>query len=418
NALALDGLATGAAFGVSSFFTPRASVQAAAMLGAGTAGLVLGGALHDAIALDRNDGVLLTTAGAGGLWYGGFLPFAFSDDPNERERRGALLAGLFGATTVATALTPALDVDPGEAASIGLGGALGAAVAGGTALIADDLHGSAGYRLMLAGTTAGVVTGALFAPQLRLLDQRLTNAVVGATLGAGEALIFTWAGRADGAHDYAGAGLIGASVGATLGLATETSSETGSGGVLPRAGFAAWGAWVGAFGGALFNRDSHEVTFGGLAGADLGFLAGHLLLGSEVIEARDFGWLSVFGVAGTVLGGGAGAIFSSRSDPQPVLAGLAVGPAVGMAIGALTLSRLRAARGPASTSPPEAEGTADVTTEATAHTLGPSGRFRRRLREAIDITSWTPMVGALPEPGGGTAPGPAPLFVGVSGFFR
>ena len=110
---------------------------------------------------------------------------------------------------------------------------------------------------------------------------------------------------------------------------------------LPAAGFAGWGAWMGSFAGALIDRNPHEVTLGGLAGANLGFLAGWGLLKADVVEPRDFGWLSAFGAAGTVVGGGVGALFSTREDPRPVLAGLLVGPAVGLGVGAIVLPQLR-----------------------------------------------------------------------------
>ena len=43
---------------------------------------------------------------------------------------------------------------------------------------------------------------------------------------------------------------------------------------LVASGFSAWGGWVGSFAGAYANRDSHEVVLGGLAAANVGFLAG------------------------------------------------------------------------------------------------------------------------------------------------
>ena len=111
------------------------------------------------------------------------------------------------------------------------------------------------------------------------------------------------------------------------------------------AGFAAWGAWMGSFAGSLARQDAHDVTMGGLIGANVGALGGYALVRSGAIQPRDFGWLSLFGGIGTVLGGGIGAPFATKQDARPVLAGLAIGPAVGLITGYFLLPKLRAAIG-------------------------------------------------------------------------
>jgi len=146
------------------------------------------------------------------------------------------------------------------------------------------------------------------------------------------------------------------------------------------AGFAAWGAWMGAFGGSLVSRDAHEVTFGGLVGANLGFAGGYALLRSGIVKPGDFGWLSLFAALGTVLGAGVGAPLAAQTDPRPVLAGLAIGPAVGLAVGAIVLPKLRALRGRAATgtnsgeAPSEALDSPDSRRPAGAGTVLDDGR--------------------------------------------
>jgi hypothetical protein len=51
--------------------------------------------------------------------------------------------------------------------------------------------------------------------------------------------------------------------------------------------------------------------------------------------------LSAFAAAGTVLCGGIGAAISDRDDARPVLAGLAIGPVLGMLASAFFLPQLR-----------------------------------------------------------------------------
>jgi hypothetical protein len=51
------------------------------------------------------------------------------------------------------------------------------------------------------------------------------------------------------------------------------------------------GAWTGAF----TSRDSHQVTFGDLGGANLGALVGYGLVKTDLVDPRDFGWLSLAG---------------------------------------------------------------------------------------------------------------------------
>jgi len=254
--------------------------------------------------------------------------------------------------------------------------------------------------------------------------------LAGSALGAAEGLVFAWAGRSSGASDYAGASLIGAGLGAGLGVAASTTTNLGTSKALASTGFAAWGAWTGAFAGALASRDSHEVTLGGLGGANLGALIGYGLVKADLVDPRDFGWLSLAGTIGTALGGGLGAALSSKDDPRPALAGLAAGPLVGIATGAVLVPRLRASNsthalwipgrkvagfsaqlgdGAASGSSKQMN-SADVLAGAKPSIV--MGAVHR-LRNLFDVATWSPMVGALPQAPG--TPGSAPFLMGVTG---
>jgi hypothetical protein len=179
------------------------------------------------------------------------------------------------------------------------------------------------------------------------------------------------------------------------------------------------------------------VTLGGVAGANLGFLVGYGLTRWETIEPRDFGWLSLFGAAGTALGGGVGALLSDRSDPRPVLLGLAAGPAIGLLTGAFVMPHLHAASPPvARLSRKRAAATDGVAVNDGDHgdldgavessdaiwerqrqgeALGPHGKAS----DLLHITQWMPIVGALSAPASssGTAGSP-PFIFGLSGLWR
>jgi hypothetical protein len=70
-------------------------------------------------------------------------------------------------------------------------------------------------------------------------------------------------------------------------------------------------------------------------------LVGYGLVKTDLVDPRDFGWLSLAGTVGPALGGGVGAALSSKEDPRPILAGLAAGPLLGIATGAMLVPRLR-----------------------------------------------------------------------------
>ncbi len=126
-------------------------------------------------------------------------------------------------------------------------------------------------------------------------------------------------------------------------------------------------------------------------------------------------------------------------------AGLAAGPIVGMAAGAIVLPKLRTLRGggarveawsrrqkvaaffarsappPSSTAPRALTPSGDSPTSSDVLAQrGERGalarKLRRRLRDAVEVTEWSPFFGGLPtaEP----APGPAPFLLGVVGKWR
>jgi hypothetical protein len=225
---------------------------------------------------------------------------------------------------------------------------------------------------------------------------------------------------------------MGVGVGAGLGLAAVATLEDPVSEAPPAAGFAAWGAWMGSFTGALVHNDPHEIVTGGLIGANVGFLGGYALLRSGTVEPRDFGWLSLFGALGTIAGAGAGAPFSSRSEPAPVLAGLAAGPAVGMVTGALVLPRLRkyaAQKSQVAWMRMQSSAVRGVRFEERApdklvlssqlldapNGPGATPSLLRRLSSIVDVTQWAPMIGALPA---GQDTGPPPLLFGVTGLWK
>jgi hypothetical protein len=432
DALLLDGLLSGAGAGAGALASTRADAPVWGLLGAGTAGLVLGGALHDRIHLDAEDVPLVTLSGLEGVWYGAWLPHLLQPRVTDRQQAGGLAAGALGASALAIAASPFVSVEAREAGLTGLGSAIGASVAGGAALLSSSFDGQERAGLVLGGTTAGLIGGALLAPRLELREGAGWFGATGAALGATEGLVFAWAGRGTTSDDYTGALLVGAGVGTTLGLAGAAYPSFTLQRGLASSGFAAWGAWMGSFSGAMFNRDPHEVTLGGLAGANAGFLVGYGLLKTELVEPRDFGWLSLAGAAGTVAGGGLGAVLSSRENPRPILAGLAIGPAVGMTAGALILPALRrlSDRPPARVSrAPQGNGT-PLAVPADAPTAEPPSsppvladerpsllrRAARRVRDVVGIASWTPMVGSLPPAPGTT--GPPPFIIGAAGTLR
>ena len=438
NALVLDAIWTGAGAGIGALASTRDDAPVWGMLTAGTAGLVLGGALHNSIAITDADAPHLTLMTAEGLWLGGWLPNAIwnPSEVSARERLGGLAAGGFGGLGLAALAGSGLELTPGAAGYTGLGSALGAALGGGIALGSPELRDRRGVDIMLGGSVAGLVAGAAFAPDLALTDSSTAAGatVVGGTLGAAESLLFAWSGRAPDSASYGGAALVGGSIGATLGLVATATPVQASGNVPAAAGFGAWGAWTGSFAGALVQNDPHDVVLGGLIGANSGFLAGYTLLRTGAVDPRDFGWLSLFGALGTVAGAGAGAPFASRTDPAPVLAGLALGPAVGMACGGLLLPKLRRlANRPSSVGfrdlPARTLGGFSLTATPGAAQAGLGGRellssdiiaddgppFLRRLQAVVDVTEWSPLIGALPTP---DQVGSPPLLFGVTGRWK
>ena len=442
NALAIDALFTGAGAGVGALVSTRDDAPVWGMLGAGSAGLVLGGALHESIRIDEADAPLLALATGEGLWLGAWLPAALYGPENvtARRRAGGLLAGGAGALGLAAISSGKLEIAPATAGYAALASGIGASLGGGIALVSPTLHDRRGVGIMLGGTTLGLGIGAAFAPRLSLAPPTtvIGTTLAGGALGVTESLLFAWSARSVGSDQYGGAALIGGGIGATLGLAVAATPPEQSGNLPPAAGFAAWGAWMGSFTGSLVHNDAHEIVLGGLLGANAGFLGGYALLRTGAVEPSDFGWLSLFGALGTVAGAGVGAPFSTRAEPAPVLAGLAIGPAVGMLGGAILLPKLRrlvdrpvgpttsvrSLRAPTFCSFREAAAAGRL---ASTDGAPPRERlssdllknvkrpFLRRVRDVVDITQWAPLVGALPTP---SETGPPPLLFGVTGLWQ
>jgi hypothetical protein len=436
-ALALGGLFSGAGAGAGALASGRDDAPVWGMLGGGSAGLLLGGALHRSLDADRGSG-LLALGALEGLWAGAWLPYTLgsSADVTDRDRVAGVAAGGLGGAGLALLASAAGAPSAQRLGMAGIGSGVGASLIGGSVLLSDDLRDQRGVGIMLGGTAAGLGLGALVAPYVRLDTGAAARLLGGAGLGLAEGLAFAWSGRATTSNDYAGAGLIGAGLGATLGLASGADA-TGLSmqQTLVATGFSAWGTWIGSFSGAFANRDSHEVVLGGLAAANLGYAAGYAALRFDLVDTRDFGWLSLAGAMGTAVGGGVGAALSTSSNPRPVLAGLALGPLVGIGVGSVIVPRLRSHDDssvsfvPARKIAPAHFELSDPATSARpAHTTTsadvlaahkPStvmAALKRVQRNLFDVTNWTPVMGALPPLP--DDPNPAPFFIGVSGGLR
>jgi hypothetical protein len=114
------------------------------------------------------------------------------------------------------------------------------------------------------------------------------------------------------------------------------------------------------------------------------------------------------------------------------VAGLAIGPAVGLGVGAFVVPHLRhkAEAKAAYFAPTRVAGVRFDLTEATADgkqrtsadvlAARKPSRFLEGLKLAqhhlFDVTNWTPVFGALPPAPGD--PNPAPLFMGIAGGLR
>jgi hypothetical protein len=431
NALLLDGLFSGAGAGAGALASRRADGPVWGMLGAGTAGLLLGGALHDSIDVEQGRS-LVAFGGLEGAWFGAWLPYLLrpSSEVKSTDHIAGLAAGGLG-TAGLSLLGGAIAVPSGGRLAMGgVGSAIGASLAGGSVLLSERLHDQRGVGIMLGGTAAGLGLGALVSPLAPLNRDRGLHMLGGAALGAAEGLAFAWAGRATTRSEFAGSGLLGAGVGATLGLAASTEGEGLSmQQALVASGFSAWGGWIGSFSGAFANRDPHEVVLGGLAAANLGYLAGYGALRYDLVEPADFAWLSLAGALGTALGGGVGAVLSTQSNPRPVLAGLAAGPVVGIGTGAFIVPWLRHKSDVAYVGSRKVAGSrfdlsaredgrqrdsTDVLAQAKPSRIANGLRLARR--HLFDVSNWTPVFGALPPPPGD--PNPTPFFMGVSGGLR
>jgi len=437
DAMVMDGLASGAGAGVGALISARDDAPVAGLLLGGAAGLALGGLLHERIRWDGDHAALTLAGGLEGLWAGGLLPYVLhaQGDVTDRQRTGALAVGGFGGLGVGILTSTVWTPSAGQVGFAALGSGVGAAIGGGIALASEGLHDQAAAGLTLAGTGAGLLAAGLLAPRLELSPRLVGATALGATLGTSEALLFAWSGRAAGQTQYGGAALLGAGVGAGLGLASAAQTDVSRSLSPAAAGFAAWGAWMGAFSGSLVARDPHEITAGALIGANAGLLAGAGLLRLRAVDGGDFGWLSLFGAMGTVAGAAVAAPFTSRDEPGPILAGLAIGPAAGMLAGALVLPHLRAGDAPASGRAASAPGTFTRLVRA----MGPkprraggnapaaqastddepaARRFARVLDETVRVTDCAPLIGALPQAQSAPPGTPPPFIAGVTGHWQ
>lgn len=415
--LLLNTTFSAAGLGAGLLLSERDDLPVGIMLGSGTVGMVLGAALHSRIHLGDDDQPLLTLAGLEGVWLGGWLPFAMygAEGANGRRVAGGLAAGTLGGLGLAAVTSPVLKLTGRQAGIASLGSAIGASIGGGISL-GSEVGPQKATSYMLGGTGAGLVVGVLVAPNLDWGEHGARDAALGGLLGASEALAFAWASGGAGTNQYAGAALVGAGLGTSLGLAAAASPRFTATYVPASAGFAAWGAWTGSFSGALAGSGAHSVTLGGLIGANGGFALGAGLLHLDILQPSDFGWVSLAAGAGTVLGAGAGAVavgLTNSDSSKPIFAGLALGPVVGMIGGAIALPKLRTLGGPREKS----EGS------KLAPELGALDGFAplRAIQRVIGFSECQPIFGAVPPPPGlvgGIHADDFSLMAGVTGRMR
>jgi len=426
-ALALEAVFSAAGGGVAATLSERADAIPAGVVAAGTGGLLLGGLLHERLQWSRAEAPQLVFGTAVGAWAGTLLPYLVEDADrvDSRARAGGILGGAAAGFGFASLLSINGALTGERTAILADATAAGAALGGGLGLLDDGASARLRAELAAGGTILGLGFGALAAPHV--VPQRVAaGSALGLTLGVSEALLFAWSSNPgpDSGRRYGGAALAGAGIGTAFGIAGASLLHDDFTSIAPpAAGFGAWGGWIGAFGSAFQNRNRFTVTGGGVIGTDLGFAAGYALVRSGLVDSSDFGWLSLFAAGGTVLGAGVGAPLSSSTDPRPVLAGLAVGPLVGMGVGAWALPRLRALRA-RNAGPPSPE--ADREDEGDSHVHAARRRaeegrsdqspFQRRLAAVVEVTDWSPLVGAMPAPAETNAP--APFLFGVLGHLR
>jgi len=429
-ALALEAVFSAAGGGVAATMSERADAIPAGVVAAGTGGLLLGGLLHERLKWSRAEAPQLLFGTAVGAWAGTLLPYLIKDaDPvDSRAQAGGLLGGAAAGFGVASLLSVNGALTGEKTAILADATAAGAALGGGLGLLDENASPRLRAELAAGGTILGLGFGALAAPHV--VPQRVAaGSALCLTLGTSEALLFAWSsnpGPSSGRR-YGGAALAGAGIGTAFGIAGASLLHDDFTSIAPpAAGFGAWGGWIGAFGSAFQNRNRFTVTGGGVIGTDLGFAAGYALVRSGLVDSSDFGWLSLFAAGGTVLGAGVGAPLSSSTDPRPVLAGLALGPLVGMGVGAWALPRLRAlrtrdARPPSQETDDADEGdprghAARAARRRVEETQGAQSSFQRRLAAVVEVTDWSPLVGALPAPTDASVP--SPFLFGVLGHLR
>ena len=165
NALVTDAIFTGAGAGVGALASRRADAPVWGMLGAGTAGLLLGGTLHESIDFERSTG-LLAFGAIEGLWAGAWLPYVLrpSAEVTDLDHVAGVAAGGLGGLGLSLVASTVVTPRAASLGMAGVGSAIGASLAGGSVLLADDLHDQRGVGIMLGGTAAGLGLGALVSP--------------------------------------------------------------------------------------------------------------------------------------------------------------------------------------------------------------------------------------------------------------
>jgi hypothetical protein len=158
----------------------------------------------------------------------------------------------------------------------------------------------------------------------------------------------------------------------------------------------------------------------------VGFLAGYGLLELDILEPRDFGWISLGGALGTIGGGIAGAVLTRSTDRAPLWVGLSVGPVVGMIASGIALPALRklhAVSVASNASSRPARAAADPSSAAAGHEAededdhdGDPITRPARFSQVLAVDQCAPFFGALPTTPDN--PAPPPVLFGVTGLWR
>ncbi len=300
-------------------------------------GYTLGGGLAYAHhrGLPLPDPVWTTVLLAEGAWYGGWLPYALSNQPTAAQRTGSLRIGMAGGYLASLAVTPFMEPSPSLLGLQGLGFSVGTLVGAGVPLsLRHEGYPRMAVIPMLIGGAAGQVVGTLVEPHYRLTSRDpLMIAVLSTWTGYQMAGWASWAEARDmGTRRKAGFVLTTAGFGTALAWGLPAVLDASSQQSVMVLSASLWGTWYGAWSGYLLQLEPDQAWVSTLTAGDvalLGFAAGsHLGLDPTW---RQLGMVNAAGAAGA----GFGALVGVLASPDPRTVGFAslVGTSLGLAGG-------------------------------------------------------------------------------------